>query len=90
MIEGVKFDFATELIVLGNGFDLHCGLKSTYKDFLEYILKNEYKKKYPNNEIEEGTAIEFFEKNVEDFQNAMSSDTLYRNHKINVSVIDSI
>ena len=24
---------ASQLIVLGNGFDLHCGLKSSYKDF---------------------------------------------------------
>ncbi len=24
-----------QLLILGNGFDLHCGLKSSYKDFFE-------------------------------------------------------
>lgn len=24
---------AAQLLILGNGFDLHCGLKSSYKDF---------------------------------------------------------
>ena len=23
----------TQLLILGNGFDVHCGLRSTYKDF---------------------------------------------------------
>lgn len=25
--------FSKQLLILGNGFDLHCGLKSSYKDF---------------------------------------------------------
>ena len=25
----------TQLLILGNGFDLHCGLESSYKDFFE-------------------------------------------------------
>ena len=33
-------DCAEQLIILGNGFDLSCGLKSSYSDFFEYILKN--------------------------------------------------
>ncbi|EFW89331.1 AbiH family protein [Streptococcus equinus] len=33
---------ASQLIVLGNGFDLHCGLKSSYKDFLYYVLTQKY------------------------------------------------
>lgn len=36
-----------KLIILGNGFDLHCGLKTSYFDFFEYLLKNpKYKKSY--------------------------------------------
>ncbi|NEX53098.1 hypothetical protein GTP07_08705 [Lactococcus lactis] len=35
-----------QLIILGNGFDLACGLKSTYRDFFDYIL---YKKEAENN-----------------------------------------
>lgn len=30
-----------QLIILGNGFDLACGLKSTYKDFFNHILQKE-------------------------------------------------
>lgn len=33
-------DCVEQLIILGNGFDLACGLKSSYSDFFEYILKN--------------------------------------------------
>lgn len=33
---------ASQLIVLGNGFDLHCGLKSSYKDFLYYVITQRY------------------------------------------------
>ena len=32
------------LFILGNGFDLSCGLKSSYKDFFEYILLKYAKK----------------------------------------------
>lgn len=35
-----------QLIILGNGFDLACGLKSTYKDFFDQVL---YKDKNKNN-----------------------------------------
>lgn len=28
-----------KIIILGNGFDLACGLKSTYKDFFNWRLK---------------------------------------------------
>jgi len=33
-----------QLIILGNGFDLACGLKSTYKDFFNHILEKEESK----------------------------------------------
>lgn len=33
---------ASQLIVLGNGFDLHCGLKSSYKDFFYYVITQRY------------------------------------------------
>ncbi|WP_054639503.1 AbiH family protein [Lactococcus fujiensis] len=36
-----------QLVILGNGFDLACGLKSTYRHFFEYILdKDESKNNY--------------------------------------------
>jgi len=30
----------SRLIIIGNGFDLHCGLKSTYDDFFKFLLKD--------------------------------------------------
>jgi hypothetical protein len=35
--EGIEF--FEQLIILGNGFDLACGLKSSYLDFFNYIFK---------------------------------------------------
>lgn len=32
---------ANQLIILGNGFDLTCGLKSSYNDFFEWELERE-------------------------------------------------
>ncbi|WP_276419471.1 AbiH family protein, partial [Lactococcus petauri] len=32
-----------QLIILGNGFDLACNLKSKYEDFYRYIFDKEYK-----------------------------------------------
>lgn len=29
---------ATQLLILGNGFDLHCGLRSSYKDFFRHCI----------------------------------------------------
>ncbi|MCI9405130.1 MAG: hypothetical protein HFJ21_07140 [Clostridia bacterium] len=29
---------SNQLLILGNGFDLHCGLKSSYKDFFRYTI----------------------------------------------------
>lgn len=31
-----------DLVILGNGFDLHCGLESTYSDFVNWLNKNNY------------------------------------------------
>lgn len=31
-----------DLIILGNGFDLHCGLQSRYQDFIEVLINDKY------------------------------------------------
>ncbi|MCC3173495.1 AbiH family protein [Streptococcus sanguinis] len=36
-----KSEFSEQLIILGNGFDLACGLKSSYSDFFDYIFLKE-------------------------------------------------
>ena len=35
-----------QLLILGNGFDLACGLNSTYKDFFDYIFKQKKQNNY--------------------------------------------
>ena len=39
------------LLVIGNGFDRQCELKSSYYDFLMYILKSNEENENPENEI---------------------------------------
>lgn len=39
-------DCAEQLIILGNGFDLACGLKSSYSDFFKYILASKNSTNY--------------------------------------------
>lgn len=46
------------LVILGNGFDLSLGMKTSYKDFLYSYLKNIVNKLY-SNEPFEGRKIEF-------------------------------
>lgn len=36
------------LILIGNGFDLSHGMKTSYKDFIQYLLKEKYKLFYEN------------------------------------------
>ena len=45
------YQIVEELFVIGNGFDLQCGLKTGYKDFLTYILTEKYKNNIDNNII---------------------------------------
>ena len=33
---------STQLLILGNGFDLHCGLKSSYKDLFRSEILDTY------------------------------------------------
>ena len=51
------------LFILGNGFDLSCGLKSSYKDFFEYILL-EYAKKSNLNYSKFEDIIKYIENEV--------------------------
>lgn len=37
-----ELDKATDILVVGNGFDLHCGLKSSFKNFFDSELKTPF------------------------------------------------
>lgn len=43
-----------QLLILGNGFDLHCGLKSSYKDFFENEILDLYSEKCGYPKIKQG------------------------------------
>lgn len=40
MKQGKNLIIPDVLLVIGNGFDLQCELKSSYYDFLIYVLRN--------------------------------------------------
>ena len=50
------------LVILGNGFDLNCGLKSSYKDFFNYQVEHHSNFKMVFEYLKEN-AIETFEEN---------------------------
>ncbi|MGT2947714.1 AbiH family protein [Streptococcus devriesei] len=75
-------DFARQLIILGNGFDLQCGLKSSYKDFFEYILENKYKRRLESTWKPALNIIENFENYLEEIFNTFSTRNLFGDYDI--------
>ena len=57
---------AQQLLILGNGFDLHCDLKSSYQDFMTHIV-NKF-----SHEDETGSDKDIFDKFIE----KLNSDTI--------------
>lgn len=47
---------ASQLLILGNGFDLHCGLKSGYKDFFRNAILDTIKEKYHLQQMKVGVS----------------------------------
>lgn len=88
---------ASQLIVLGNGFDLHCGLKSSYKDFLYYVITQKYTNYFPSDSEEASDRNEAIEKAFADSANYVGVrrihfDAIYfeRNVKINDTIFPDI
>lgn len=69
-------DNVKQLIILGNGFDLQCGIKTTYSSFIEYVLTNKYKSYLEQLSQNNLTAIESFEKYVQNLVNCYNDDLL--------------
>ena len=64
MQEDLNLDISKTLLVLGNGFDIQCGLESTYYSFLISVLGINYKKQTET----EITENELFSKYIEDLE----------------------
>ena len=64
MQEDLNLDMSKTLLVLGNGFDIQCGLESTYYSFLISVLGINYKKQTET----EITENELFSKYIEDLE----------------------
>lgn len=77
---------ASQLIVLGNGFDLHCGLKSSYKDFLYYVITQKYTKYFPSDSEEstERTSFGYFKEYLK-VREEKFSKLYFENININIS-----
>lgn len=88
---------ASQLIVLGNGFDLHCGLKSSYKDFLYYVITQRYTNYFSSDSEEASDRNEAIEKSFADSANYVGVrrihfDAIYfkRNVKMNDTIFPDI
>lgn len=88
---------ASQLIVLGNGFDLHCGLKSSYKDFLYYVITQRYTNYFSSDSEEASDRNEAIEKSFADSADYVGVrrihfDTIYfeRNVKMNDTIFPDI
>ena len=46
----------SQLLVLGNGFDLHCGLKSSYKDFFQSTILDTIGEHYGSRQMKAGVS----------------------------------
>lgn len=88
---------ASQLIVLGNGFDLHCGLKSSYKNFLYYVITQRYTNYFSSDSEEASDRNEAIEKSFADSADYVGVrrihfDTIYfeRNVKMNDTIFPDI
>lgn len=89
---------ANQLIVLGNGFDLHCGLKSSYKDFLYYVITQEYTNYFSSDSEEASDRNEAIEKAFADSEDYVWEREIYfddaiyfeRNVKMNDTIFPDI
>lgn len=88
---------ASQLIVLGNGFDLHCGLKSSYKDFLYYVITQRYTNYFSSDSEEASDRNEAIEKAFADSANYVGVrrihfDAIYfeRNVRMNDTIFPDI
>lgn len=80
----------SQLLILGNGFDVHCGLKSTYKDFFRSEILDTTVISFGRKQLQSGVLgfwehllIEYYKCNNEDNYNwcdieAIIKDTLWK------------
>lgn len=47
---------SSQLLILGNGFDLHCGLKSSYKDFFQSTIRDTIGGRYDLQQMKAGVS----------------------------------
>ncbi|WP_225354758.1 AbiH family protein, partial [Ligilactobacillus aviarius] len=73
---------ADQLIIIGNGFDLHCGLKTSFKDYFTFKKKEILRK-----------LISIGKEPLEDLDNLYDKSTLnklnYNLHYANDEIINS-
>lgn len=79
----------SQLLILGNGFDLHCGLKSSYRDFFRGEILDTYSEQCRHPVIQKGSRgfwenllFEYYKCNKDDYNwcdiEAIIKDTLWQ------------
>ena len=72
----------TELFVVGNGFDLQCGLGTTYYNFLSYVLTNHFKENFEQKLIDsDKPVVEQYETRLRDYLNIAEDVGTYQVHR---------
>lgn len=83
-----KIEMSKTLLVLGNGFDIQCGLESTYYSFLINVLRINYEKQ-TEKEITENQILSKYIEDI-DYCNSNFEITYYYNDLRNNLIIDKL
>lgn len=83
-----KIDMPETLLILGNGFDIQCGLESTYYSFLINVLRINYEKQ-TENEITENQVLSKYIEDI-DYCNSSFEISYYYNDLQNNLIIDKL
>lgn len=77
---------SNQLLILGNGFDLHCGLKSSYKDFFRYTIPDTIGARFGLVQLKAGTygfwehlLLEYYKKFGEEDYNWCDIERIIKN-----------
>lgn len=79
---------SSQLLILGNGFDLHCGLKSSYKDFFQSSILDNIGVQYGLRQ-KKAEAIGFWENLLNEYYKKFGNDN-YRWCDIETIIKDTV
>ncbi len=82
----------SQLLILGNGFDLHCGLQSSYKDFFQSTILDTIGKQFALHRMKAGVSgfweaflLEYYKIYRNDNYNWCDIETIIKNTLLTIS-----